>query len=81
MKKNRNAYMKVINNYNTDTNQIYDISADIEGVTRLDRLVILDQKDGKEWEITVSGGKLFIEPYENDEKREFRINKIIDDEI
>lgn len=74
--KNRNAYLKVHNNYDST----YDMSADIEGVTRLDRLILIDQKDGKEWEITINDGKLYYEPYEKDEKRDFRINKILTDE-
>jgi hypothetical protein len=75
-KKIRNAYLKVKNNYNIG-NLSYDMSADIEGVTRVERLVILDQKDGKEWEILVHDGKFFIEPYEKDEKRDFRIKKVV----
>lgn len=74
--KNRNAYLKVHHNYDS----AYDISADIEGVTRLDRLILIDQKDGKEWEITINDGKLYYEPYEKDEKRDFRINKILTNE-
>lgn len=73
MKKNRNAYLRVHNNYGSG----YDMSADIEGVTRLDRLILIDQKDGKEWEITINDGKLYYEPYEKDEKRDFKINKIL----
>lgn len=80
MRKSRNAYLKVNNNYNTPDNNMYDMSADIEGVTRLDRLILVDQKDGKEWEITINDGKLYYEPYEKDEKRDFRINKILTDE-
>lgn len=77
--KSRNAYLKVNNNYNNQlgSNIVYDMSADIEGVTRLDRLVLIDQKDGKEWEITINDGKLLYEPYEKDEKRDFRINKVL----
>ncbi len=77
MKKNRNAYLKIFNNYNQDGSAIYDMSADIEGVARVERLVLIDQKDGKEWEISINDGKLFYEPYEKDEKRDFRINKVL----
>lgn len=58
MKKNRNAYLKIFNNYNQDGIAIYDMSADIEGVARVERLVLIDQKDGKEWEISINDGKL-----------------------
>lgn len=81
MKKTRNAFLKVKNDYNTENNKMYDISADIEGVTRLERLVLIDQKDGKEWEISINDGKLFYEPYEKDEKRDFRINKVFTNDI
>lgn len=74
MKKIRNAYFRV----NNSDGSSYDVSADIEGVTRVERLVVLDQKDGKEWELVIHDGKLIIEPYEKDEKRDFRIKKVID---
>jgi hypothetical protein len=79
MRKVRNAYLKV--NYDNGViNPTYDMSADIEGVTRVERLVILDQKDGKEWELVIHDGKLIVEPYEKDEKRDFRIGKVIDED-
>lgn len=76
VKRDRNAYFEL---RNAGIDKKYDMSADIEGVTRVERLVILDQKDGKEWEILVHDGKFFIEPYEKDEKRDFRIKKVIKD--
>jgi hypothetical protein len=76
MKKNRNAYLKVTNKTNDGFD--WEMSADIEGVSRMDRLVLVDQKDGKEWELSVHDGQLIVEPYEKDEKRDFRIKKVID---
>jgi len=76
MKKNRNAYLKVTNKGNNGFD--FEMAADIEGISRMDRLVLVDQKDGKEWELSISDGQLIVEPYEKDEKRDFRINKIID---
>jgi hypothetical protein len=56
-----------------------ELGADIEGVTRLDRLVLVDQKDGKDWEVVVYGGKIYIEPFDKDDKRDFRISKVYED--
>jgi hypothetical protein len=56
-----------------------EIQADIEGVTRLERLVLVDQKTGEDWEIVLYDGKIHIEPFDKDEKRDFRINKVIDE--
>jgi len=56
-----------------------ELQADIEGVTRLERLVLVDQKTGKDWEVVLYDGKIHIEPFDKDEKRDFRINKVIDE--
>jgi hypothetical protein len=56
-----------------------ELQADIEGVTRLERLVLVDQKTGEDWEVVLYDGKIHIEPFEKDEKRNFRINKVIDE--
>ncbi len=56
-----------------------ELQADIEGVTRLQRLVLVDQKTGEDWEVVLYDGKIHIEPFEKDEKRDFRINKVIDE--
>lgn len=57
-----------------------ELQADIEGVTRLQRLVLVDQKTGEDWEVVLYDGKIHIEPFEKDEKRDFRINKVIDED-
>lgn len=44
MKKNRNAYLKVTNK--TTDGIGWEMSADFEGISRMDRLVLVDQKDG-----------------------------------
>ena len=56
-----------------------ELQADIEGVTRLERLVLVDQKTGKDWEVVLYDGKIHIEPFDKDEKRNFRINKVINE--
>ena len=54
-----------------------ELTADIEGITRMDRLVLVDQNTGFEWELSIRDGNMVIEPYELLEKRNFRIEKII----
>lgn len=56
-----------------------ELQADIEGVTRLQRLVLVDQKTGKDWEVVLYDGEIHIEPFDKDEKRNFRINKVINE--
>ena len=57
-----------------------ELQADIEGVTRLERLVLVDQKTGKDWEVVLYDGKIHIEPFDKDVKRNFRINKVINED-
>lgn len=74
MKKNRDADFQI---FNKESGK--ELGADIEGVTRLERLVLVDQKDGKDWEVVVYDGKLYIEPFDKDDKRNFRISKVYED--
>ena len=48
-----------------------------EGYMFVDKLVLIDSKDGTHWDISINGGELLIEPHGKSEKREYRINKII----
>lgn len=75
MKRIREADFQIFKNESQK-----ELQADIEGATRLDRLVLVDQKTGKDWEITLYDGKVYIEPFDRDEKRDFRINKAIDED-
>ena len=43
----------------------------------LNRLVLLDEKTGRKWELKISDGELIIEPIELEDKREFKLNKIL----
>ena len=82
-KKKRGSALFVTNrnnsviNLNGQTNEPYEITADIDGVARMDRLVLVDQKTGFEWELSIHDGNIVIEPYELVDKRDFRIEKII----
>jgi hypothetical protein len=53
------------------------IEVDPDGNTVIKNLVLLDDKTGNKWSIKVSGGELVIEPWELEDKREFKINKIL----
>ena len=80
MKKNRGSAF-FVSNKNTNNSGViketFEITADIDGVARMDRLVLVDQKNGSEWESSIQDGNIVIEPYELVEKRDFRIEKII----
>ena len=82
-KKNRGSALFVTNNNNSVINlsgqrsEPFEITADIDGVARMDSLVLVDQKTGFEWELSIHDGNMVIEPYELVEKRDFRIEKII----
>ena len=56
----------------------YELTADFDGISRMDRLILIDQKTGVEWELSISDGNISIEPYELINKRDFRINKVIE---
>jgi hypothetical protein len=79
----RNSALFVTNKNNNvlnlsgKTEEPYELTADIDGVARMDRLVLVDQKTGFEWELSIYDGNMVIEPYELVEKRDFRIEKII----
>lgn len=83
MKKNRGSAFFVTNKNNNvinvsgQTTEPYELTADIDGVARMERLVLVDQKTGFEWELSIYDGNIVIEPYELVEKRDFRIGKII----
>ena len=83
-KEKRSSALFISNNNNSVINlsgqraEPYELSADIDGVARMDRLVLVDQKTGLEWELSISDGSILIEPYELIEKRDFRINKVIE---
>lgn len=74
MKKTRDADFQIFRKESEK-----ELGADIEGVTRLERLVLVDQKDGKDWEVVVYDGRLYIEPFDKDDKRDFRISKVYED--
>ena len=53
------------------------INVDSDGVTVISKLVLLDEKTGNKWEIKISDGELIAEPLELENKREYKLNKIL----
>ena len=74
MKKIRDADFQILKKESPN-----DIQANIEGVTRLERLILVDQKTGEDWEVILYDGKIHIESFEKEEKRDFRIKKTLDE--
>ena len=50
---------------------------DSEGYVVIDKLVLVDKKDGSKWDVSIYDGELIYEPHGLENKRDFRINKII----
>lgn len=53
------------------------INVDSDGHTVITKLVILDEKTGSKWQIKILGGELTAEPLELEDKREYKLNKIL----
>ena len=53
------------------------INVDSDGYTVVSKLVLLDEKTGNKWQIKISDGELVTEPLELEDKREYKINKIL----
>lgn len=53
------------------------IEVDPDGNTVIKNLVLLDDKTGNKWSIKVSDGELLIEPLELEDKREYKLKKIL----
>jgi hypothetical protein len=70
---------KVINNtfQITNTSGTNSINVDSDGNTIISKLVLLDEKTGNKWQIKISDGELIAEPLELEDKREYKLNKIL----
>jgi hypothetical protein len=53
------------------------INVDSDGNTIISNLVLLDEKTGNKWQIKISDGELIAEPLELENKREYKLNKIL----
>lgn len=52
---------------------------DSDGNVIVKKLVLLDDKTGRKWEVKISDGEIFMEPLEKSDKRDFKIKKILND--
>ena len=53
------------------------ITVNDEGYVFIDKIAILDQKSGKYWDLTIEDGKINLEPHGIENKRDFRIDKVL----
>ena len=63
-------------NVNSSSNSTA-INVDVDGCTIISKLVLLDEKTGNKWQIKISDGELTTEPLELEDKREYKLNKIL----
>jgi hypothetical protein len=63
-------------NINSSSNSTA-INVDVDGCTVVSKLVLLDEKTGNKWQIKISDGELIAEPLELEDKREYKLNKIL----
>ena len=50
---------------------------DPDGYCVIKKLALIDDFTGNKWEIRISNGELIVEPVEIEDKREFKINKVL----
>jgi len=55
------------------------LTIDPDGNTVINKLVLLDEKTGNKWQIKISDGELVVEPLELEDKREFKLKKLLND--
>lgn len=48
-----------------------------DGYCVINKLALLDDVTGNKWEIKISNGELMIEPIELEDKREYKLSKIL----
>jgi hypothetical protein len=48
-----------------------------DGYCVIKKLALLDDVTGNKWEIRISNGEIIVEPIELEDKREFKINKVL----
>jgi hypothetical protein len=50
---------------------------DPDGYCVIKKLALLDDVTGNKWEVRISNGEIIVEPIELEDKREFKINKVL----
>ncbi len=53
------------------------IEVDPDGCVVIKKLVLMDEKTGRKWEVKISDGELISEPLELEDKRDHKIYKIL----
>lgn len=53
------------------------LSIDPDGYCVINKLALLDDVTGNKWEIRISNGELIVEPIELEDKREYKLKKIL----
>ena len=48
-----------------------------DGYCVINKLALVDDIIGNKWEVRVSNGEIIVEPIELEDKREFKINKVL----
>jgi hypothetical protein len=48
-----------------------------DGYCVITKLALLDDVTGNKWEIKISNGELIVEPIELEDKREYKLNKVL----
>jgi hypothetical protein len=55
------------------------IVVDQDGLTVISNLALVDEKTGNKWLVKVYDGELLIEPLDTQDKRDFKIKKILNE--
>ncbi len=69
------SYNNVFNVNSPSGNSVIEVDPD--GNTIIRNLVLLDEKTGNKWSIKISDGELVAEPLELEDKREYKLKKIL----
>lgn len=54
------------------------ITVDSDGNTVIEKLILKDEKTGRKWQLKVNDGELVIEPLELVDKRDLKLNNVLD---
>ncbi len=57
------------------------ITVDSDGNTVIEKLVLKDEKTGRKWQLKISDGEIIVEPLEIQDKREWKIEKVLNENI
>ena len=55
------------------------ITVDSTGNTVIEKLILKDEMTGRKWQLKVSDGELIVEPLELEDKRDWKIKKILNE--